>query len=367
MTKKLIPKIPSSPIILLMFFTSCIGRSDPNNSNNLEQATAQETIELLNKSVKSVNGLGKNIRAIFQDRKDNYWFASYGEGVYYSDGKKLVQFTDRDGLCSNFVSDIQEDLSGNLWFTTSGGLCRFDGKKFSNFTDTLKNVSKESLEFKKEDLFFCHNGNVYRYDEESFTQFKIHPADYKPSHTNLDRPYGVYCFLKDKAGNLWFGTDQQGVCRFDGRTFTYFTGHGLNGGAVRAMFQDKTGNIWFGNNGFGLFRYDGKELTNFTKEKGLENPDFINRRETSNSKKNLARVWTINEDKEGNLWIGTIDNGAWKYDGKILKNFTIKDGLANNKISAIYKDRQNSLWFITEGEGVSKLNGETFEKFKPNN
>jgi len=363
----MIHKIQIGLIALLILFISCNGQSKSNNSNNTEQKIPQETTQTPNNSAKIASELGKDIRAVFQDKQNNYWFATYGEGVFFSDGKNLFQFTDQDGLCSNYVSDIQEDNSGNFWFNTSEGLCKYDGKSFKNFTDTLKNVSKESLEFKNDDLFFCYNGIVYRYDGKSFTKFTIHPASYQPSPTNLDRPYGVYCFLKDKSGNLWFGTDQKGVCRFDGKAMTYFTEYGLNGGAVRAMFQDKNGDIWFGNNGFGLFRYDGKKLTNFTEQNGLGNPDFINRKTISNNKPNLARVWAINEDKEGNLWIGTIDNGAWKYDGKKLKNFTTQDGLTNNKVSTIYKDKQNSLWFVTEGEGLSKFNGQTFEKYKLNN
>lgn len=45
----------------------------------------------------------------------------------------------------------------------------------------------------------------------------------------------------------------------------------------------------------------------------------------------LARVWTINEDNNGNLWIGTIDACVWRYDGKNLTNYTTKDGLIKTK------------------------------------
>lgn len=342
-------------LISLLLFTSCNGQTNSSKGNIIRQTAIQN-------ETNAVKETGKDVRAIFQD-KNNYWFATYGEGVYFYNSGKLLHYTEKEGLCSNFVSAIQQDIAGNLWFTTAKGLCRFDGEKFSNFTDTLKKLTKERLHFKAKDLFFIYDGQVYQYDGKSFTQIIIYPDTYKPSSTDLDRPYGVYCILKDRAGNMWFGTDQRGVCRYDGKTFTYFTAHGLDKGAVRALFQDRNGNMWFGNNGFGLFRYDGKTLSNFTKEHGLENADFINKKPNLNNKANLARVWAINEDKDGNLWVGTIDNGAWKYNGQDLENLTTKDGLANNKVSAIYKDRQDSLWFVTEGEGVSKLKGQTFEKF----
>lgn len=360
MKGQLISRLTMGILILLSCFIACTGQSNPTD-NSVPIAAVQQT-KPFGINAKVVSDIGKDIRNILQDKNKNYWFATYGQGVYYNDGKTLFQFTDKDGLCSNFVSDMQEDTQGNIWFNTSAGLCKFDGEKFRNYTDTLKNVSTESLAFHNDDLFFAYQGLVYRYDGKAFTKFIIHPKTYQPSATNLDRPFGVYCILKDRLGNLWFGTDQRGVCRFDGKTFTYFTEHGLDKGAVRTIFEDKNGQLWFGNNGHGLFTYDGKKLINFTEEKGLANPDFLNKQTTFNSKANLARVWAINEDKEGNLWIGSIDNGAWKYDGKELKNFTTKEGLPNNKVSSIYKDRQNLLWFITEGEGVSKWNGKSFER-----
>ncbi len=75
----------------------------------------------------------------------------------------------------------------------------------------------------------------------------------------------------------------------------------------------------------------------------------------------LSRVWSFVEDKQGSLCKGTIDNGVWKYYGKITTNYTTKDGLA---IWTIFKDNSGQLWFGTEGDGVYTFNGKTFEKFK---
>jgi hypothetical protein len=58
-------------------------------------------------------------------------------------------------------------------------------------------------------------------------------------------------------------------------SLTWFKEKGLAGPAVLGLFEDSKGIFWFGNNGAGLFRYDGKVLTNFTEEKGLNNADFL--------------------------------------------------------------------------------------------
>ena len=76
---------------------------------------------------------------------------------------------------------------------------------------------------------------------------------------------------------------------------------------VRTMYQDTKGNYWFGTNGDGIIRYDGKVLEKMEIE----------------SSHHHVRVLKIVEDKAGNVWFGTSD-GLIKYDG--IK-FTKKEGL----------------------------------------
>lgn len=181
----------------------------------------------------------------------------------------------------------------------------------------------------------------------------------------MNRPYGIYSTLIDEGGQVWFGTQSQGVCQYNGKTYSYLTEKDLAGPAVRAIYQDQSGHLWFGNNGGGLYRYDGKNLRNITAEYGLGNPDFLKGNFTGKPG-TLARVWAINEDREGHLWIGTVDAGVWRYDGKQLTNFTTKDGLASNSISTIFKDAQGELWFITSGNStggsIYKFNGKIFKE-----
>lgn len=322
---------------------------------------------------------GKTIRCILQDRAGNFWFATDGEGVCRYDGKSYTYFTQRDGLCSNFVWSIQEDRRGNLWFGTRDGVCRYDGKSFTNFkiasfalhSELLNNFS--SGKFWQdgcgggEDLWFGARGGAYRHDGKLFTFLSL-PAD-KADHKvhSLQQEanptaYSVYSILKDKAGNLWFGTEQKGVFRYDGKSFTNtHISEKEVGFAVRCIFQDKNGDYWFGSNGLGLTKYDGKTVTNVTKENGLSNPDFV--RTLKGKLGTLARVWSIAEDRNGNLWIGTIDAGVWRYDGKKLTNFTMSDGLSSNAIWTIYKDNTGKLWFGTDGGGVCTYDGRSLTKF----
>jgi len=343
--KKLIYYLP----LLLVFFISCSGQNQKTADNKSKQTT--NTI-----MGDTVSEIGGETRCIFQDSKNNFWFATNGEGVFKYDGKTIIQFTDKHGLCSNFVWNVQEGKDGNMWFKTRDAICYFDGKEFTTKRADENAFQTMNYNYINDELLVEHY-----YNGKSLV--KIQLPETSPVMTDNHAPnlYGIYCTYKDRNNNLWFGTDSKGVCKYDGKTYTWLDNKEL-GLAVRSIFEDKQGTIWIGNNGYGLFRYDGKILTNFTKEKKLENHNFIKNKESK--KGTLARVWTITDDKQGNLWIGTIDAGVWMFDGKTLTNYTTKDGLGSDGIWTIYKDKNDHLWFGTDGAGVFTFNGKTFDKSK---
>lgn len=361
---KLILSPLTSITFLLIYLSSCNGQiqnNSTNNETNIPNSTAQ--FDSLNTNVISID---KNIRSIFQDRKGNFWFGTNGAGVYRYDTKTLTQFTVKEGLADNQVIYIQEDDLGNLWFESSNfDISKYDGKMFTTQTNkaNITNGSNADWKFKNNNLWFYAGGGVFRYSNLSLDYL---PFVTKTTQGQTNIPfslsrYGVYCILKDKKENIWFGTQAEGVCKYDGETLTWFKEKGLAGPAVLGLFEDSKGNLWFGNNGAGLFRFDGKKLTNFTEEKGLSNADFRASGKTGSG--TLARVYSINEDNNGNIWIGTVDAGVWKYDGNNLTNYTTKDGLTSNAVNTIYKDKTGELWFGTDGNGICKFNGIGFTEF----
>ncbi|MES2864798.1 MAG: two-component regulator propeller domain-containing protein [Bacteroidota bacterium] len=317
------------------------------------------------------NNFDNNIRSIFQDSKGNYWFGTNAAGVYRYDGKILTQYTYKDGLSDNQIQSIQEDELGNIWFGTGVfGVSKFDGNTFTTFISNESSQVSNSIDIKSKtepnNLWFYAGGGAFFYNNSklNYLPIGITESDIKISQNspkNLSR-FSVYTILKDTKGNLWFGTQAEGVCCYDGKSFTWFTEKGLAGPAVLCLFEDKKGNIWMGNNGAGLFCYDGKKLINFTEEKKLSNDEF---RISGESKPGtLARIYSINEDNNGTLWIGTVDTGVWTFDGKNIMNYTTKDGLSSNAVNTIYKDKFGEIWFGTDENGICKFNGKTFTKFK---
>ncbi len=116
-------------------------------------------------------------------------------------------------------------------------------------------------------------------------------------------------------------------------------------------------------------RYDGKELRNFGDDNNIGNRTWL--------QGSLIRIpgtigdpHAIVEDSKGTLWIGAFDSGVWRHDGKAMTNFTTKDGLPTDSVSAIYEDRSGKLWFGTF-KGVCTFDGKSFsvvgEMPKPEN
>lgn len=374
-------------LALLALFNSCKTKNKPADSvkDIFEQpTTVTDSGKVIDLEANATKTLGKNIQCIFQDKEGNYWFGTQSQGVYRYDpsvsfkkgGKPLIQLTEKDGLSNNQIQTIQEDKAGNICFGTGGfGVSRFDGQSIMTLTDGEDVLSgrfhRNEWKIIPDELWFNAGAGVFRSNGDTLTYFLLPLEDFGSSGPQYpsDRlsPYAAYCTLKDKNGRLWCGTQSMGVCQItpsqeSGTDINWFSEEGLAGPAVLAIFEDKNGILWFGNNGSGLFRFDPTTnvMTSFTKEKGLANDEF--QKTGKSGPGTLARIYSINEDNSGNLWIGTVDAGVWRYDGKHLKNYTTKDGLSSNAVITIYKDKKGELWFGTETD-VCKFNGTTFLTF----
>ncbi|MYA99149.1 SpoIIE family protein phosphatase [Candidatus Poribacteria bacterium] len=334
-----------------------------------------------------LDGLGQNrVWTIFQDRDGFLWFGTDGGGISRYDGDKFVNFTTDDGLVYNSVLAIYQDREGFLWFGTRGGISRYDGDKFVNFTidDGLISNSVWAIHQDRDGRFwFGTNGGISQYDGDKFVNFTTH--DGLPNNS-------VQAIHQDSEGFLWFGT-RGGISRYDGDKFVNFTtDDGLPNNIVQAIHEDREGFLWFGTSTGGVSRYDGDKFINFTTNKGLipnyvraihqdregflwfgspgqglsqyDSSGFINFTTANGLVSNT--VYTIYRDREGFIWFGT-DSGISQYDGDKFVNYTTNDGLVQNDVISIYEDRKGFHWFGTQNGGVSRYDGNQFVNFTINN
>ena len=321
--------------------------------------------------VVTVTQIDKTIWTIYQDKKSNYWFGSKENGVYYYNGQRLKHITTKNGLVSNEIRGIQEDANGNIFFDTEKGVSKFDGHTFKTLQMANPDSPLNNWDLKPDDLWFrigsTKNG-AYRFDGKylQYLKFPTSPQEntFNKNNPNTSlKPYGLYTIYKDRKGYMWFGTASLGACRYDGKNLSWHYEEQLkttpNGGdfGTRAIFEDKNGKFWINNTRFRyvIETYGNKPIT-FKKENGV---GYLNK----TNKMEFPFFLSVTEDNKGNLWLATYEDGVYKYNGKELIHYPIKDGETDVLLFTIYKDNKGVLWLGTHNAGVYTFNGSSFEKF----
>lgn len=123
--------------------------------------------------------------------------------------------------------------------------------------------------------------------------------------------------------------------------FTHLTNmDGLSQSTVQAIVKDKYGFMWFGTQD-GLNRYDG-----YTFRVYRHNPK-------DSTSLRSSHIYTLYEDRQKNLWVGTVNGALSLYDRKrnafihYKEAFGEKQGISQKTVTAIYEDRQNNFWVGT--------------------
>lgn len=312
----------------------------PSITNNLQSDSAPQIAEFVVET--------------FEDKKGNLWFGTMGKGAARYDGKDLTYISTKDGLCGNDVASITEDQKGNIWFGTHNGASKYDGTTFTNFgrKEGLHGLGCNILVDRKGNVWAGTNDGLFRFTDSSFSEFKIpNPPIKNPSYQwELGK---VWTLIEDNQGNLWFGRDGFGACKFDGTSFSHFTKKdGLCSNNVNSIMEDNQGNIWITSipssspeeiKEGGICRYDGNNFTRF--------PEIIGLNEKS--------YYSICEDKTGIIWIGVANSGVYRYDGDKFTLFKKTDRMDltwSLSVQSILEDRNGTLWFGFSG-GLFRLNG----------
>lgn len=320
--------------------------------------------EFLNTSKTDILKFTSGIRTIFQDKKGNYWFGSLQEGVAVYNHNYFTYFTTDEGLTDNQIHSIREDKNGIIWFDTQNGVSSYDGKTIKKQTKTENAASKDEWMKSDKDLWFDAGikAGVYRYDGQRLNYL----AFPNPKVINPNNLYAVTSLSTGKNNMLWIGT-YAGVFGYNGSDFTIINDETLGLDIeteplhIRSILEDSKGRLWIGNNGIGVLLKEGDSIINFSKKNNLIHPASSGKGDKSQPG-TLEHVFTIAEDSQGNIWFGDRDAGVWKYDGKIMFNYTEKDGLTNNFAQSIYEDKNGELWFGMADGNIFKFNGKSFDK-----
>jgi streptogramin lyase/two-component sensor histidine kinase len=232
-----------------------------------------------------------------------------------------------DGLNDDVVWSVYQDDNSTLWIGTyRGGLNCYDRK----------------------------TGKFYYYKKDF-----NNPSSVSDNH--------IRAIVDDHEGNLWIGTYSGGLNIFNKRTksFQHFLNNpsdsnSLGADQVQAILIDHNKNYWIGTFGGGLEKLSAEDYKagRFRFKRYMH--DANNPFSISDD-----RVYSLFEDKQGIIWIGTFGGGVNKFDPSKEQFLSYKNipgdesSLSDNRIMSIYEDSQGFLWISTYGGGLQK-----FDKLK---
>lgn len=388
-----------------------------------------------------------------------YLFTAYSFGQQI----KFENFTTNQGLSNNSVLDIESDKDGGLWVATWDGLNYFDGFNFKIFKNNFKNnktissnyiiklqkdtsgqiwlITKEGNvnsyvgndEFKEfkfkstpKNIHLSQKGNIVVETNEAYYEFKnksfveiphnnVKKIDFENLKNILLRKYPkltINDILKDKLGNIWFATRENGLYiitnesnenNIEHLSSDLYTPYCFKNNEIETLHEDDFGNIWLGQKDGGLsMAYTGSEkihsiMPHPVKEPHL--PDETIRAVTKDSKGKIwlgyytrglyyynershffekfkidkaasnpdwERVRTLFTSSDGAVWAGTY-KGILRIADNKCTSYEISNtpGMPANRCYSIFEDQNKQLWMGCWG-GLAKFNlitGE-FEKFK---
>ena len=287
--------------------------------------------------------LSEFVRRIYQDGRGHYWFGTNGDGVLRWDGTALERFSTPEGLGGVAVRGIIEDHQGNIWFGTDSGLTRYDGTSFVNFTkaDGLAGNDVWALVAARNGaLWIGTTEGVSRFDGKTFTVFSLPETQGDPSRGVTSNRI-VHCILEDSRGRVWFATNGGAFVYEDGVLTNISEDEGLCDSVVNCIIEAQDGSLWFATHHNGVCRFDGTTFTSFGTDEGIEG----------------SESWDLFEDSRGNIWFPIENTGVYRYDGTTFRLVDATQGLTSNAVQCTFEDADGRVWFGGH-RGLFRLDGE---------
>ena len=289
--------------------------------------------------------MNSTINKLFEDREGNVWVSTDSEGI-----GKISPGKFRMTLLNTGVNAICEDKSGNIWVGTDEGLkCYING-------DTP--VENEVTEFcsgtRIRHIALAQNGDLLVNCYSAPAQVRV-TKDGIINWTTEEGTAGnkTRVSLESKAGDLYIGTTTGlSVVKKDGSIKNFTAADGFANEYIMCIYEDAAGNIWIGTDGDGIYI--------------LRNDKIIKKFSGTNGGLAGNVIFKITNDKEGAFWICTgtgisllrtdIKNNF--ADTKIV-NFTSEQGLQSDSIFQMIPDTSGLVWMVSN-RGITSVPYDNF-------
>ena len=311
------------------------------------------------------------IYSIKQDKRGYIWIGT-GGGACQFDGKNFKTVSKKEGLSGNAVRSILEDSRGWLWFGTDEGITVYNGNKLKTI-NKLQGFSGSTvlcfLEDSNKNIWVgTDDGGINKITCSKKDSFEIKVFGDTYGLNN----YPIFDLYEDKDRHIWAATFR-GINVLkplgDGYEVKSIRGKNIPSDKLLCIADDKEGDLWFGTYDAGAFKINLSAINN-------DNP-LVDVYNTSNGLIGNS-VWDIVVTKNKNIWMGTTENGISRLvpiNGKSaykIESYTSNQGLSGNQVLSLFEDSEENMWIGTNGDGLCMLTGDYFAHYNlkdglPNN
>lgn len=327
-----------------------------------------------------------SVQAIYQDELERMWIATK-DGLNLYDGKSIEVFRpipgDSTSLIGHNIINITGNRKGKIYIHCMTGVHSYDlrEEKFQLISgDGIERISmgKECLwaSFRNKLYFLDRNTNkfglYYTFSEGinitsiletekgrlyiGTRESGLKILDPEKNESIIPISENIICTYLDLSKRLWIGTLKGGLYRVDpdGTIVNYkndpYCKTSISNNFVRAINEDGNGNIWIGTfNGLNKLDVLQSHFAHFSHR------EQIRYSLGSNS------IWCITKDTQGSFWIGSYYGGVDIFNPDYLFNFysTTSNGsigLCDGIVGRTLEDPEGNMWICSENSGLNFFN-----------
>ena len=309
-----------------------------------------------------VDGMAnKPITSFAEDSRNVLWVGT-SEGLYRQNGESFTLFTSgrKDNPGRYIHSLIADDHA--LWIASNEGVARYDGQQFRLFTekDGLPSNDVRSVLSTKDRILFATSRGLYNAntreqitskealtaiagtDDEVWFGGESGLSVLKGGRIELSilgarqGDNSVTTIHRGPSGTLWVGTRSQGLFKLQSQRFAMYTSNDQMGKSVFSVATSLNGNIMCGSSLGGVTIFDGRNFSRIDKSQGFSS--------------SVATCFHYTPDST--LWVGTSDDGLFRFTKTKVEQITTEDHLPSNSITSLAHDKNGNLWVGTLSNGV---------------
>jgi signal transduction histidine kinase len=287
------------------------------------------------------------VNALLVSRNGDLWMGTDDRGIIRRTGGLAINVSEQAGFYQERVRGLFEDATGTIWAATHDGIERITVHGATQSVELLRQlgpVSGDIIAPFADDgeggVFILTSAGLFHRTPQGLHRHYL--GRHEQHHT---RTGDAVAISLDKNGVLWVGL-RDGLLHFtqsnankSAKTDWNYGEERVRGfsGAITTLLSDHQGNLWVGTFNQGLCRVSGPTFKCWSTQNGL----------ADNSVRSLF------EDDEHNLWVGLVSGGLarWRVSTMIPLVDEPRE-LRQVSSAAILEDHTGSLWIGTWGQGL---------------